>query len=432
MEKDDFFERWWAAMPERKLELIEGRLIISTLAGSRRITWNLLYDHGPAMALPMASADLWWEALRQAFNPHPMPQGPEEWAAWAATFEHNPEPPPAGPHDTLAHRHAYDLLSFGFYRFVGLSGRGRSLGRDFVVRLGENGLTPDVLFVDQPRLADLHEYYLDGPPSLVIEVTLEDGGEQERDLKLRLYEEAKVPEYWLIEPASQRAIFFCLGADGRYHRAGVDSQGIYHSAAVPGLALSLPHLWTMKQTDWSGPSCLPFLTPDHREEHPASESQRENGELGWDSVSFAPRVGLQPVPIRFEEFISWCPEAKFENLGSGLVIGGSEGARRCLGMLLMTFGLVEVVKLATPREWVTFLHPEPHEALLREHAEALMAHADYRSDEFRDETYVVGTIPELPGVYGFGDDQEECRHDLIREIRNLILLRIARGLSPGG
>ncbi len=113
-------------MPERKLELIGGRLIISTLAGSRRIAWNLLYDHGPAMALPMASADLWREALRQAFNPHPMPQTTEEWAAWAATFEHNPEPPPAGPHDTLEHRRAYELLSFGLHHFVGLSGRGRS------------------------------------------------------------------------------------------------------------------------------------------------------------------------------------------------------------------------------------------------------------------------------------------------------------------
>jgi Uma2 family endonuclease len=428
MGKDDFFERWWAAMPERKLELIDGRLIIGTLAGSRRVTWNLLYDHGPAMALPMASSDLWWEALRQAFNPRPMPQTPEEWAAWAAIFQHNPEPPPAGPHDSLAHRRTHELLKLGLYRFDELSGLGRSLGRDFVVHLGENGLTPDLLFADSSRLANLHDYYLDGPPSIVIEITLEGGEEQESGLKLRLYEEAKVPEYWLIEAASQQALFFCLGADSRYHRADVDSEGIYHSTAVPGLALSLPHLWTMKKTDWDRPS-LPFLPPVHRVERPASERQRDPGELRWDSLPFAPRVGLQPMSIRFDEFISWCPEAKFEDLGGGLLIGGSEGARRCLGLLLMTFGLVEAVKLATPREWVTFLHQEAYEPLVQEHTEALMAHAEYRPSSAGEE-FVYATIPELPGVSAAGDDRDECRRELSQEVRNLVLLRIARELSP--
>jgi len=417
-------------MPERKLELIDGGLVIGTLAGSRRITWNLLHDHGPAMALPMAPPDLWWEALRQAFDPHPAPQTPEEWAAWAATFEHSPEPPPAGPHDSSAHRQAYQLLKFGLYHFEGLSGLGRSLGRDFVVRLGEDGLTPDLLFVDSSRLASLHDYYLDGPPALVIEITLEGLEEQDRDLKLRLYEEAKVPEYWLIEAASQQAVFFCLGADGRYQQSDVDAQGIYHSTAVPGLSLSLPHLWTMEETDWDQPS-LPFLLPSHKEERPASERPEDPDALRWDSVSFAPRIGLQPVPIRFDEFISWCPEAKFEDLGGGLVIGGSEGARRCLGLLLMTFGLVEAVKLATPREWVTFLHPEPYEALVQEHTKAFMAHAEYRPPQtILDDEYVYCTLPELPGVSAVGDDQEACRRDLMREVRNRVLLRIARGLSP--
>jgi hypothetical protein len=80
-EADDFIERWWATTPESKLELIDGQLIISTMAGSRRIAWSLLQDHGPAMALPMAPANLWWEALRQAFHPQPTPDTPEEWAA---------------------------------------------------------------------------------------------------------------------------------------------------------------------------------------------------------------------------------------------------------------------------------------------------------------------------------------------------------------
>lgn len=424
---DDWIEQWWARTPENKLELIDGQFIISTLPGSRRIAWMLLDDYGPAIALPMAPPDLWWTALAQAFDPQPRPQTPEEWAAWAATFEHDPEPPPAGPYGTLEHRRIYELLQRGLY-FLSGSGLGRGLGRDFVIRLGENALTPDLLFVDPSRLANLHRYYLDGPPSVAIEITLEGRGEQERGLKLRLYEEAGIPEYWLIESASQQALFFRLNADGRYEQAEADSEGVYRSTAVPGMALSLPHLWTMDATHWD-PAGLPFLPPPEGNDAPYLLYDSGEGGLGWDSLPFAPRVDLQPVPIRFEEFASWCPEAKFESIG-GLWIGGSEGSRRSMGMLLMTLGLVEAVKLATPRDWVTFLHPEPYQDLVRTHTDALMARAEFEPAQMFDEHYVYGRLPDHWGLSAVGEDADECRRSLTQKVRDWVLLRIARGEEP--
>jgi hypothetical protein len=62
---DDFMNRW-NAMPEGKLELINGRLIISSLAGSRRIAWCLLDDYGPPIGLAHAPPQLWWAALEEA------------------------------------------------------------------------------------------------------------------------------------------------------------------------------------------------------------------------------------------------------------------------------------------------------------------------------------------------------------------------------
>lgn len=427
--EDDSIERWWARTPENKLELIDGRLIISTLAGSRFITRYLLRDYGPAMALPLAPAEIWWEALRQAFAPHPVPRTPEEWTTWAATFEHDPEPPPAGPYGTLEHRRTYELLSSGLRYFGHVSGLGRALGRDFVVRLGENGLTPDVLFVDRASLASLHEYYLDGPPQLVIEITLAGSAEQDRNLKRRLYEQAGIAEYWLIEAAEQQAVFLRLEDDGCYHPAAEEPTGVYRSTAIPGLALSLPHLWTMKESDLDKPY-LPFLPPPYKEaDLPPLGRSDDPDELGWDSLPYAPRVGLEPIPIRFEEFISWCPPAKFEDMG-GLWIGGSEGSRRCMGMLLMTLGLIEAVKLATPREWVAFLHKEPYRARVEKHTEALMAEAEYEPGEFRDEPYVYGHIPGRFGLSATGDTQEECRGSLTETVSNHILLRLVRGEDP--
>jgi Uma2 family endonuclease len=427
--RDDQIERWWARTPENKLELIDGRLIVSTLAGSRFITRYLLRDYGPAMALPLAPAEVWWKALRQAFDPHPVPPTPEEWVAWAMTVEYDPEPPPAGPYGTLEHRRTYDLLSSGLRYFGDVGGLGRALGRDFVIRLGENGLTPDLLFADRATLANLHEYYLDGPPQLVIEITLPGSAEQDRSLKRRLYEQAGIAEYWLIEAAEQQAVFLRLGDDGRYHPAAEEPTGVYHSAAVPELALSLPHLWTMKERA-RDQSCLPFLPPPRREEDlPPLEHSYDPDELGWDFLPYAPRVGLEPVPIRFEEFISWCPQAKFEDMG-GLWIGGSEGSRRCMGMLLMTLGLVEAVKLATPREWVAFLHKEPYRALVEKHTEALMAQAEYEPGRFRDESYVYGRIPERFDLSATGDTLEECRDSLTETVSNQVLLRLVRGEDP--
>jgi hypothetical protein len=150
-------------------------------------------------------------------------------------------------------------------------------------------------------------------------------------------------------------------------------------------------------------------------------------ELEWDSRPFAPRVDLQPTPIRFAEYISWCPQAKFESYGGGLKIGGSEGSRRVMGMLLMTLGLVEVVKLAHPREWVTFLAKESNLPLIQPRAKTLLQQAQYQSREFRPgELYFHGELPGLPDVSGYGDTLVECQHDLAEAVKTWLLLRLAR------
>jgi hypothetical protein len=63
----DPIDRWWDTTPEPKLELIEGQLIVGTPRGSQRMLWTLLQDYGPRIALPLAPADSWWSALREAF-----------------------------------------------------------------------------------------------------------------------------------------------------------------------------------------------------------------------------------------------------------------------------------------------------------------------------------------------------------------------------
>jgi hypothetical protein len=62
-----------------------------------------------------------------------------------------------------------------------------------------------------------------------------------------------------------------------------------------------------------------------------------------------------PITIAFDDYIYWCPEAKFEFVNGRPDIGGKEGIKGLAGTLMMTFGLTEVVKLAHPRDWITAL-----------------------------------------------------------------------------
>jgi hypothetical protein len=75
----------------------------------------------------------------------------------------------------------------------------------------------------------------------------------------------------------------------------------------------------------------------------------------WEWQPLVLPIGPHPTPINFEQYITWCPEAKFELVGGKPHIGGWEGTRNVLGLLLMTFGLEEAVTLHHPREWVAAL-----------------------------------------------------------------------------
>jgi hypothetical protein len=91
----------------------------------------------------------------------------------------------------------------------------------------------------------------------------------------------------------------------------------------------------------------------------------------WDATPFAPVIGQQPTRITFEQYLAWCPEAKFEWYDGQMVIGDWRGTRNVLGLLLMTFGLDAAVSLLHPRIWVAGLLAEEearrHDAGRRDH-----------------------------------------------------------------
>ena len=106
-----------------------------------------------------------------------------------------------------------------------------------------SGREPDVLVVLKEHANRIKKTFLDGPADLVVEVISPESVGCDRGEKFVEYEQAGIPEYWLIDPDRRRAEFYRLDAQGMYRLIEPDAQGIYHSAVVDGFWLRVEWLW---------------------------------------------------------------------------------------------------------------------------------------------------------------------------------------------
>ncbi|MBI3967117.1 MAG: Uma2 family endonuclease [Chloroflexi bacterium] len=106
-----------------------------------------------------------------------------------------------------------------------------------------SGREPDLFFVAREHGDRIKETYLDGPADLVVEIVSEDSVDRDTDEKLREYEAARIPEYWMTQPLIEQARFYELGSDGRYRLAFDGREGTYRSNVLRGLWIDVAWLW---------------------------------------------------------------------------------------------------------------------------------------------------------------------------------------------
>ena len=113
------------------------------------------------------------------------------------------------------------------------------------IRPGRSSREPDLLFVSRANAARLTLERLEGPADLVVEIVSAHSAVRDRREKFAEYQEAGVPEYWLLDarPGQRQASFFQLGSDGRYREIAPDVEGRYYSAVLPGFWLDPAWLW---------------------------------------------------------------------------------------------------------------------------------------------------------------------------------------------
>ncbi len=101
-------------------------------------------------------------------------------------------------------------------------GKGLVLGAPLDVLLPgvASPVQPDVVFFLPGNLPDLGGKSFEGVPDLVVEVLSPSTGRTDRSVKLAAYEEAGVPELWLIDPETQSFVVHHQQAAGGYAEWG--------------------------------------------------------------------------------------------------------------------------------------------------------------------------------------------------------------------
>ena len=83
---------------------------------------------------------------------------------------------------------------------------------------------PDIFFIKKARLHIIQEKYVEGVPDLIVEILSPSNPNHDRETKFRIYQEAGVPEYWLVDYLQKTVEVFVL-TEGVYtlhnnYRAG--------------------------------------------------------------------------------------------------------------------------------------------------------------------------------------------------------------------
>lgn len=116
-------------------------------------------------------------------------------------------PPPAIPHQTSSGNLAFEMTDHARRHNLG-----RILFAPIGVRLPSQPVPfePDIVFVSTARKSIIGKQYIEGVPDLVVEILSPGNWLYERQEKFRVYQEAGVPEYWIVDYRARTVEVFSL------------------------------------------------------------------------------------------------------------------------------------------------------------------------------------------------------------------------------
>lgn len=102
--------------------------------------------------------------------------------------------------------------------------------------------TPDIIYLRSENAHLIKGSFEEGVPDLVIEILSRDRN-RDRVMKRGLYADAGIPEYWVVDPASDTITVLELSGAEYVERAELGRGDTLTTSAIPGLSLSLEELF---------------------------------------------------------------------------------------------------------------------------------------------------------------------------------------------
>ncbi len=142
----------------------------------------------------------------------------------------------------------HQYISGILHLMIGTFVRGRSLGKVYcapfdVVLSDTDVVQPDILFVSHERSRILTRENVRGAPDLVVEILSSATAERDRTIKLDLYAQHGVKEYWMVDPEA-RTITVLLRGEGGFGVAGIYGEGqILRSPTLAGFGVALEEIF---------------------------------------------------------------------------------------------------------------------------------------------------------------------------------------------
>lgn len=112
-----------------------------------------------------------------------------------------------------------------------------------VILSNEDKPQPDLIYLSKSRFNIVRiNGRVRGTPDLLVEISSPSTAASDRIRKRRIYEEAGVPEYWLIDPESETAQVLKL-ENGRYVEVAQAARRLESAAVLPGFSIELAKLF---------------------------------------------------------------------------------------------------------------------------------------------------------------------------------------------
>ncbi|NJN94879.1 MAG: Uma2 family endonuclease [Anaerolineales bacterium] len=96
---------------------------------------------------------------------------------------------------------------------------------------------PDIFFVKKERIGIIGNQYVEGVPDLVIEILSPSNASYDRETKFKLYQEAGVPEYWLVDYEAKTIEVFNLAQENYTLTGKYTGDDTAASTQLPGFKI---------------------------------------------------------------------------------------------------------------------------------------------------------------------------------------------------